>query len=284
VSDTPQLSKPLSKHLLLLQPEGKQHPLFIVPGSGGMSDVYADLASQFKDHCPVYGLQMHGLFPKQKPLTTIRKIAARNLQWIREVQPHGPYRFMGHSFGAYIVAEMSKQLEKEGEIVELVILLDAAARSKNLVVGDYNKVSLALHFTAQVFEAHALIKEKYLDWIDELKEKLQEVSLADMVKAIGHFLKEKTGDSSPHMHFLLRLLELQMANALIKYEPAGEIRSPLLLFRASEENWEQYDETLHWNQFAQSIEVVTIPGDHLSITRNEGASLLAAHVKQRLRL
>jgi thioesterase domain-containing protein len=44
---------------------------------------------------------------------------------MRSVQPQGPYRLLGWSFGGVVVQEMAAQLETKGETIEIGILLDS---------------------------------------------------------------------------------------------------------------------------------------------------------------
>jgi hypothetical protein len=44
---------------------------------------------------------------------------------VKSIRPHGPYRLIGHSFGGRLAYEMALQLQKMGECVEFLGLLDA---------------------------------------------------------------------------------------------------------------------------------------------------------------
>jgi thioesterase domain-containing protein len=48
------------------------------------------------------------------------------VQAIRKVQPNGPYRLLGWSFGGIVLQEMAAQLEAQGEPLDFGILLDSA--------------------------------------------------------------------------------------------------------------------------------------------------------------
>lgn len=57
-------------------------------------------------------------------IDTIEGLAARYVQGIRELQPSGPYRVAGYSFGAVLALEIAQQLLASGEEVETLFLLD----------------------------------------------------------------------------------------------------------------------------------------------------------------
>jgi amino acid adenylation domain-containing protein len=120
--------------LTAIQPQGTETALFAVPGAGGNVLSFAPL-SRAIDHLlrdarrgpqPFYGLQNHGLDEAGAP-ADVAAIAAVNLAAMRTVQPHGPYRLLGHSFGGVVAYEMARQLLAEGETVATLLLLDALA-------------------------------------------------------------------------------------------------------------------------------------------------------------
>ncbi|GAA0438330.1 hypothetical protein GCM10010357_69680 [Streptomyces luteireticuli] len=57
---------------------------------------------------------------------TIEQLAADYLGRIRTVQPCGPYRLLGWSFGGLVAHAIAVQLEREGQQVELLTILDVS--------------------------------------------------------------------------------------------------------------------------------------------------------------
>jgi thioesterase domain-containing protein len=57
--------------------------------------------------------------------SSIREMADCYVQAMRNVQPNGPYRLLGWSFGGIVLQEMAAQLEAQGERLEFGILLDS---------------------------------------------------------------------------------------------------------------------------------------------------------------
>jgi acetoacetyl-CoA synthetase len=55
---------------------------------------------------------------------SIPAIARRNVRAMREVDPTGPYRLLGYSFGGTVALEMAAQLVAAGAAVELLALLE----------------------------------------------------------------------------------------------------------------------------------------------------------------
>ncbi|HEY9226841.1 MAG TPA: alpha/beta fold hydrolase, partial [Gemmatimonadaceae bacterium] len=102
---------------------GDRPPLFLVPGLNGNVIGYESLANALPADVPVYGLRSLGLNGEAEPLTDVESIAARFLEEVRRVQPHGPYFLSGFCIGGIIAYEMAQWLVAAGEHVELLALV-----------------------------------------------------------------------------------------------------------------------------------------------------------------
>jgi thioesterase domain-containing protein len=58
------------------------------------------------------------------PDQTVAAVARRNITAMRAVDPAGPYRLLGYSFGGAVALEMAQQLTNAGDDVELLALLE----------------------------------------------------------------------------------------------------------------------------------------------------------------
>ena len=121
---------PSSSILVSLQPEGTKAPLFCVHPGGGEVMCYYRLAQQLGRERPFYGLQAPSLSEigeGEDNYTTIEARAAAYIEALRAVQPAGPYFLAGWSFGGVVAFEMAQQLQRAGEKVGLLALLDTVA-------------------------------------------------------------------------------------------------------------------------------------------------------------
>ncbi|XP_071066957.1 fatty acid synthase isoform X2 [Dasypus novemcinctus] len=102
---------------LLVNPEGPtlarlnavqsaERPLFLVHPIEGSTTVFRSLAAKLS--VPTYGLQC----TRAAPLDSIPSLAAYYVDCIRQVQPEGPYRVAGYSYGACVAFEMCSQLQQ----------------------------------------------------------------------------------------------------------------------------------------------------------------------------
>uniref|UniRef100_A0A8C6EKW6 Fatty acid synthase n=1 Tax=Microcebus murinus TaxID=30608 RepID=A0A8C6EKW6_MICMU len=108
----------LNLSTLLVNPEGptltrlnavqsSERPLFLVHPIEGSTAVFHSLAARLS--VPTYGLQC----TRAAPLDSIHSLAAYYIDCIRQVQPEGPYRIAGYSYGACVAFEMCSQLQAQ---------------------------------------------------------------------------------------------------------------------------------------------------------------------------
>ncbi len=106
-----------------IQPKGDNAPLFCISGMHGHVFIFYPLAQQLGKNQPVYGLQLPEAGSPNFS-RNIKQLARRLLEEMRSVQPAGPYRLAGFSFGGYVAYEMAQLLGKEGQSVEFLGIID----------------------------------------------------------------------------------------------------------------------------------------------------------------
>ncbi|MEK4922939.1 amino acid adenylation domain-containing protein [Cytobacillus sp. FSL R5-0569] len=111
--------------LLGLRKTGSETPLFCVHPAGGLSWCYAGLMSKLDSRFPIYGLQAKGIKEKKNKPTSLVEMAKDYIQEIRSVQPKGPYRLLGWSLGGNVVHAMAVELQKQGEKIEFLVMMDS---------------------------------------------------------------------------------------------------------------------------------------------------------------
>ncbi|NED12245.1 non-ribosomal peptide synthetase, partial [Streptomyces sp. SID9124] len=110
--------------LLPLSTRGTRRPLFCVHPGTGVGWSYAGLARHLGDEQPLYALQARALSePGHRP-RTVEEMADDYLERIRQVQPWGPYRLLGWSFGGIVAHTMAVRLRAAGQRVELLAMMD----------------------------------------------------------------------------------------------------------------------------------------------------------------
>ncbi|MEA5570288.1 amino acid adenylation domain-containing protein [Calothrix sp. UHCC 0171] len=237
--------------LVPIQPNGKKPPLFFIHGADGNVLVFQHLVKYLDSEQPIYGLQAHILDGKKDIRQRIEDIATEYIQYIRNVQPQGPYNLCGYSVGGVIIFEMAQQLLAQGEDVGLLALLDTTCPKyyRQLSLGNW----LAYHW--QTFKnlklAHKLI---YLQ--GGLQERWRKTVIA---------IQEIVSPSIPTVNKTSDEEEIfsRFVNAVCDYIPQM-YPGKIILFRCLEQIWwVQHDRQLGWAELTEKpVEVIDVPGHH----------------------
>jgi thioesterase domain-containing protein len=106
---------------------GRSGPcFFLVPGTGGRVEGFAELATLLDTPMPVFAIEARGVDGNGQPDHDIETLVRHYIDRIRTVQPNGPYFLLGHSFGGMVVLEMAQRLLAMQERTACLILLDTA--------------------------------------------------------------------------------------------------------------------------------------------------------------
>ncbi|MFK0019135.1 amino acid adenylation domain-containing protein [Streptomyces sp. NPDC090798] len=112
--------------LLKLRAQGSGAPLFCIHPGGGMAWCYVGLLRHLPKDIPVYGLQARGLTGREPVAADMAELVEDYLAQIRRIQPEGPYRLLGWSFGGNVAHMMAARLRRAGERVSLLAVLDSS--------------------------------------------------------------------------------------------------------------------------------------------------------------
>jgi acetoacetyl-CoA synthetase len=110
--------------LVLLRTGSDDRPVFLIHSLYGDVLSMRPLAMRLDVGRPVYGLQARGLNPDEEPQTSVDEMADSYIEIVRSAQPAGPYALGGHSYGGLVAFEMARRLERLGERVEWLGLID----------------------------------------------------------------------------------------------------------------------------------------------------------------
>jgi len=109
-----------------IQPGESRPRLFLVHGvGGGMLWGYANLARHLGTDQPVYAFKA---FERERleEFDSIEKMAAHFVKELRHFQPEGPYALGGYCFGGNVAFEMARLLDRQGQRVSLLALMNAS--------------------------------------------------------------------------------------------------------------------------------------------------------------
>lgn len=114
----------LRESVVAIQTGGSKRPFFFLHGDYLGGPVYCfPLARHLGSDQPFYVLEPYSFDGLRVP-PTLETIAAAHVKSLRSVQPHGPYLLGGFCNGGTVAYEMARQLYAQGQIVELLVLMD----------------------------------------------------------------------------------------------------------------------------------------------------------------
>ncbi|MFD8979786.1 amino acid adenylation domain-containing protein [Streptomyces sp. NPDC059564] len=135
--------------VLPLHTGGSRPPLFCVHPGTGVGWPYAGLAQHLGPDQPLYAIQARALSELGHSPASVEEMVEDYLPLVREVQPHGPYRFLGWSFGGTVAHALAVRLAELGERTDLLAMMDVhllpteperrrmtPAQKRDMLVGD----------------------------------------------------------------------------------------------------------------------------------------------------
>jgi thioesterase domain-containing protein/acyl carrier protein len=130
--DANRASAQLPACLVLGRAGGAKPPLFMVHGGKGFAffgpaffDIVGEERSIYLFQAP--GLDGRTSLESVKEMATLEDFATIYVEAMRKVQPTGPYHIAAMCAGSFIAVEMCVQLEKAGETVRRLLLLDPSS-------------------------------------------------------------------------------------------------------------------------------------------------------------
>jgi thioesterase domain-containing protein/acyl transferase domain-containing protein len=255
--------------LVAIQPNGSKAPLFLAHPVGPSLLPYKTLANYLGSDQPVYGLQSP--LASGGPSTSMRleDLASIYLEAVRKSLPQGPYLFGGYSLGGLIAFEMSRQLSAQGQIPDRLVLLDTSTREIPADIPRGHRIArIWQNFQNERFSYVFNRVRSY--WEQFLRNHITEISRA--FRAAGKSLPVG-----------LRHIAVEETHKRIMY--AYELQpfpGKIILLRSLDgrRQAKNGDPTLGWSEFARGgVEIVDVPGDHLSILRDGNVNVLASALK-----
>jgi aspartate racemase len=110
--------------VVAIQTNGSKPPFFGIHAHEGGVLFWRDIVENLPKDQPFYAVQAQGVDGIRPALNRIEDMAALYLSAVQKIQSHGPYYLGGFSMGGEIAFEMAQQLLKQGERVNLLLMLD----------------------------------------------------------------------------------------------------------------------------------------------------------------
>ncbi|MGI9585481.1 MAG: alpha/beta fold hydrolase [Acidimicrobiia bacterium] len=248
-----------------LQPKGSAVPLFAVHGGGGEVLVYRELANRLGPDQPVYGIEPVGLDRTTAPLETVQGMAQRYLEDLRLVQPTGPYRLMGFCFGGNVALEMAALLEDEGEVVDMIVVIDSGLPLE------------ASRAPTTLKRARAVVETRGVRGAGR--------AAVDRLRDRGRYYWDGSfGGADGKDRLKYHAIAQACRRAFGTWEPR-KVEAPIVLLRSTEYRAaEDKDWHLGWDEYTNDFFVETIEGSaHLSMFEAPSVDAMAQRVSSWIR-
>lgn len=99
-------------------------PFFFAPPITGSGLIFQPLVEHMSKARPFFTFNAPGVDSDIPPCDRVEALASRFLEALRQVQPKGPYRIGGYSFGSLVAYEMAQRLTRAGEYVDALVMGD----------------------------------------------------------------------------------------------------------------------------------------------------------------
>lgn len=261
--------------LVPLQRTGSETPLFCVHPGVGEVLVFVNLAKHFAGERPVYALRARGFERGELPFETFDEMLQSYVASIRAVRPRGPYALLGYSFGGVVAFEIAKALERDGEQVALLGVINAPPNiraSRESIDFVYTAANLAY-----------LLSLISLERAQELTRELRAANTGEQATV------ERLFALAPRARLAELELDLEgfsrwadVAFSLVKlgrsYEPSGNASRVRVFYATPPVRYTDLPKSIWleeklsaWNDFSrQPVRFIEVPGEHQSV--------LGAHV------
>jgi thioesterase domain-containing protein len=235
----------------------KEVPIFFVPGEGGSVVPCLTLAKGLRERTTIHSLRPRGIDGISVPHSTVEAAAAVYLRAIRHVQPHGPYRLVGYSFGGWVVFELACRLASEGEAVDPIVLIDTETP------GVPRETPRRLGRVNTLMRLISLIEEWRGRSIHVSRSELAALDVETQLSWLAQRMKEsellpRSGDVND-IRGLVRVFE---ANLNTTYEPSGRFPGSAVLFQAA---GDVHNDA--WGDYVAQLDRVLMAGEHMTKLR-----------------
>ena len=253
-------------------------PLFFIHVLGHGLKFCKPMIKYLGSDLPVYGLSIQLLDQQPHVENRIEDWARFYILQVKQIQPSGPYLFVGFSNGGIIAFEMAKQMRESGEDVRLVAILDT------ILPKTFTKIGLARS-----------VKERYKKWRRQgsyyfIRQVLQRTYYVWREKITHWYFRRilwyyKVTGRSGEMTIDLKEYVTWSENheASKRYNPAP-YAGKVILFKSDHTLHEVdniKDPQLGWGEVSLGgVEIIHCPGNHLGMLVDPHVETLAKKLRQ----
>lgn len=250
-------------------------PLFTFHPGGGPTSVYQPLTQLLPSDQAVYGME------RLDALGTMEEKAAHYIALMKDLQPQGPYRLLGWSFGGFLAYETAQQLTEAGKTVDFLGLIDTILPASRPAL---NASQVLLERFGRFVE---YIEKTYGHHVQLPYEELAATPEDKQIDVVMGLVADAGLDMSPGImeHQRTSYIDARVGE---RYRPRpypGHVvlyraRQAHRLISALDPRYLRTEADLGWASLCPRLEVVPVEGDHLSLIDPPHVATIAHHLEQ----
>jgi thioesterase domain-containing protein/peptidoglycan/xylan/chitin deacetylase (PgdA/CDA1 family) len=248
---------------------GDGPPLFCVHPVVGLSWCYLALLRHIDARFPLYGLQARGLQRPEPLPASMEEMARDYTDQIRMTQPSGPYYLLGWSLGGNIAFAITEELERRGQQVGLLVILDSSMSNLE-----------AIRLSNEPWMVYNLVLAQF-GYVPALTpaEPDPEARMLELVRRRPGLGLDEWPDQ--RVRALQRVIKNNVAVALA--HQVGRVHCPVLFFSATRNPPGLAEKLADWRSFVDGpIGAVELDCDHRFMLLPELVTRIGAALSDRL--
>lgn len=253
--------------LALHQGNSQRPALFCIHPAGGLSWCYGALARADLDQRSVYGLQADTFHNESTSQTHLDTMAQRYADRIQALQPTGPYHLLGWSVGGILAHAVGVTLQRRGECLGLICLLDAypssAWRAQPLPAANaiYKALLHIAGFDPNELPHVALTRQSVIDF---LRQQNHPLGALDNTQLNGVFEA------------------VALNNAAVREHQEQKLHAKVLYIQAGLDHKDTDLNPAMWQPWVEQLYIHTLPFLHAHLTGPEASAQIAPLLKHAL--
>ncbi len=262
--------------LIPVKPDGHLPPLFCIHGGDGGVFFYNELGQHLPADRPMFAIESPALATQEMVSSVpVGETAATYAAEIRRHQPTGPYFLAGYSYGGLLVYEIARLFIAQGESIAFAGLFDTVNPATR--IREYSLFERMDVFWNDNGESGVI--GKITRMIRRAKE-----GIATHLRFKSEIRRvESAGITPPHSE--LRMLQVREAHwkSMMEFEPQP-LDCHITLFKSDTTN-DKFDipKDYGWTPMVTSLEIIEVPGRHLTMFSGLHVANLAKQVQRCLR-
>ncbi|MDR2098017.1 MAG: amino acid adenylation domain-containing protein [Spirochaetaceae bacterium] len=244
-------------------------PLFFVHGGNVGAETFAEMAGKLPPDRSFYCFENYNNYNFRRKIRGVVPRAEKYIEFMRQAVPRGPYMMGGWSYGGLVAFEMALQLQRQGERVEQLYLLDPnlirGAEEKKL----WERLADPINYRDYLLKDPLFERYRKLGLLDVLIENNREVS-----EDIRHY---KPSDIYRGKVTLFKALKADLVN-LVASKDAAPAETAEVFRRLQDITKRKRDNG--FGEYAPGLRVIELNEIHDGLIRGEALDAITRVIRE----